>query len=158
MDVVDDFDSTLVNLGRNVQSLQERGLGGFKTSVTSGDDDLAWSDGTSTSRGSNLVGIQDLAGFLQIILDEDEANIALHQRKEPVQTWVGAELVTDSFANHGVLTHENYSLATESNTDLLHLIGSDIVSVNDEDLGVIVEKLVKAFEIFFFALINRHYE
>jgi len=47
---------------------------------------------------------------------------------------------TNGTTNEGVLSHEDLSLSTESLTDLMHLVGSDIVNVDDEDRGCRREK------------------
>ena len=42
---------------------------------------------------------------------------------------------TESTADHGVLAHDDDTLATESDTDLVHLVGTDVVDIDDEDGG-----------------------
>merc|ERR1712004_830436 len=69
-----------------------------------------------------------------------------------LQIGVVNHMTTDGFAHHGVLSHENDGLTTEGNTDLLHLLGSDIVSIDQETLGVFVQKLFKLGKIFDFPL------
>jgi hypothetical protein len=39
------------------------------------------------------------------------------------------------------------SLASESDTDLLHLLGSDVITGNDEDTGARVEQVLELIEI-----------
>lgn len=48
---------------------------------------------------------------------------------------------TDGLAHHGVLAHEDNSAATQAHTDLLHLLGADIVSTHDEATAVFIQKL-----------------
>lgn len=44
--------------------------------------------------------------------------------------------------NHGVLTHQDDGLSTEGDTDLVHLLGADIVNSNDEDGAVLIETVI----------------
>jgi hypothetical protein len=50
-------------------------------------------------------------------------------------------------ADHGVLSHQDNSLATESDTDLVHLLGADIVDTDNEDGAVLIEKLLELLEV-----------
>ena len=44
---------------------------------------------------------------------------------------------------HGVLTHQDDGLSTEGDTDLVHLLGADIVNADDEDGAVLLETMTK---------------
>lgn len=50
-------------------------------------------------------------------------------------------------ANHGVLAHENDTLATERLADLVHLLGRDIVDGDDEDALVLLEENLELAEV-----------
>lgn len=77
-----DFNGTTSNLGGDTESLEERGLSGFHTSVASGDPDVGRGDGTSTGRGSNLV-VQDLVtDRLEVTVGEDETDVTSDVGKE----------------------------------------------------------------------------
>ena len=39
-------------------------------------------------------------------------------------------MTTDGFAHHGVLAHQDDGMASKRDTDLLHLLRSDIVSID----------------------------
>lgn len=41
----------------------------------------------------------------------------------------------ESAADHGVLAHQNDTLAAEGATDLVHLVGADVVDIDNEDRG-----------------------
>ena len=69
------FKGTTGNLGGNTESLEERRLTGFHTSVTGRNPDISGGDGTSTSRGSNTVGKDLLLGSLEVSVGEDETNV-----------------------------------------------------------------------------------
>jgi hypothetical protein len=81
------FDGTTSNLGWDTESLEERGLSRFHTSVTSWDEDIGGSDCTSSGRSSNLVGENLIAYDFQIAVGEDESNVALDERKETLKFW-----------------------------------------------------------------------
>lgn len=71
-----DFNGTTGDLGGDTESLEERGLSGLHTSVSSGDEDIERSDGTSTGRGGDAVGENLLTGVLKVGVGEDETNVA----------------------------------------------------------------------------------
>ena len=48
---------------------------------------------------------------------------------------------------HGVLSHENDTLSTESTTDLVHLLGGNIVDGDNEDGAVLLEKALQLIEV-----------
>ena len=131
--VVDDFDGTTSNLRGDTECLEERGLAGLHTSVTSGNGDIEGSEGTSTSGGSNLVGRDDVTDLLEVTGREDETDVALDVGEETLE---GGELREDGAertADHGVLAHDDNTLAAESDTDLMHLVRADVVDIDDED-------------------------
>lgn len=89
-----DFNGTTSDLGGNTESLEEGGLSGFHTSVASGDPDVGGGDGTSTSRGSDLVGKDPVTDGLEVTVGEDETDVA---------TDVGEEsLVLGRIGNEGL--------------------------------------------------------
>jgi hypothetical protein len=48
---------------------------------------------------------------------------------------------------HGVLAHQDNTLATEGLTDLVHLLGADIVDGDDEDARVLLEEALELVEV-----------
>jgi hypothetical protein len=156
VDVGDDFNGTTGNLGGDTESLEERGLTGFHTSVTSRDFDISGSDGTSTSRGSNTVGENLFTDFLEVLVGEDETNVTLDEGKETFVFGVLRHVGLESTTNHGVLSHQDNSLTTEGLTDLVHLVGTDIVNIDNEDGLVLFKKSLKLGEIGFFGFTLRH--
>jgi len=141
VDVVDDFNCTFGNLGRDVQSLEERSLLRTKTGVLGWNLHINWGDSTCSRGCLNLVVDDLLSNFTEIFLGEDESNISADAGKEFFQIWVVLNVTLDRFPHHGVLAHEEYSGSTKGDTDLLHLFGSDIVNSDDEAFGVFVHKL-----------------
>lgn len=55
---------------------------------------------------------------------------------------VPLNVAADGLAHHGVLAHEDDGSATQTHTDLLHLLGADIVCAHNEALGVVIQKLL----------------
>jgi len=77
-----DFNGTTGDLGGNTESLEERGLARFHTSVAGRDPDIGGGNGTSTSRGSDLVGQNLVTDILEVTVGEDKADIAPDVGKE----------------------------------------------------------------------------
>ena len=48
---------------------------------------------------------------------------------------------------HGVLAHQDNTLATETQTNLVHLLRADIVDTDDEDSVVLIEKGLELIEV-----------
>lgn len=135
LDVVDDLDGSSGNLGGDLQGLEERGLTGLHTGVTGGDEDVVGSDGTGSGGGGDLVGDDDLSDVLQVTRGEDETDVTLDERQELLELRVVDDDSSEGSSDHGVLAHEDDTLASEGNSDLVQLVGSDIVDLDDEDRG-----------------------
>lgn len=82
LEIGGDFNGTTGNLGGDTEGLEEGGLAGFHTSVASGDPDIDGGDGTSTGRGGDLVGEDDVSDLLEVTVGEDETNVALDVGEE----------------------------------------------------------------------------
>jgi hypothetical protein len=82
LEVGGDLNGTTGNLGGDTKSLEERGLAGLHTSVSGGDVDIEGSDSTGTGRGSDTVVEDETADLLEVLVGEDEANVALDEGKE----------------------------------------------------------------------------
>lgn len=67
-----------------------------------------------------------------------------HQRRE---FGVLSDETLQSTADHGVLAHQDNSLATQSDTDLVHLLRADIVDTDDEDSAVLIEQGLQLIEV-----------
>lgn len=131
--VADDFDRTTRNLRRDTEGLEERGLAGFHTGVSSGDNNVDRGERTSTSGGGDLVRSDDSADLLEITVREDKADVALDVGEQALELGVLGEDGAERTSDHGVLAHENDTLATEGDTDLMHLVRAHIVNVDQED-------------------------
>ncbi|GAO51719.1 hypothetical protein G7K_5812-t1 [Saitoella complicata NRRL Y-17804] len=147
LDLGNDFDGTTGNLGRNTQSLEERGLSGLHTGVTSGDEDIGGGDGTSTGRGSDSDGGDGVTDGLQVTVGENETGVTLDEGQQALVLGELTEEATDGTANHGVLTHEDDGITTELLTDGVHLLGRHIVDTNDEDGLVLLQENTELLEV-----------
>lgn len=162
-----DFDGTTGNLGWDTECLEERGLSGFHTSVTSGDVDIIGGNGTSSGGSGNLVGEDLVTDGLQIGVGEDKSDVALDEGEEALVLG-GVDLealegTTDLFTSksasellprshaaspyHGVLSHQDDTFAAERLSDLVHLLGADIVDADDENALVLLKKGLKLVEV-----------
>lgn len=156
MDIVDDLNGTTGNLGGDTQSLEERGLTGLHTSVTGGDEHINGGEGTSLGGGLDTVGEDLVTDGLQVAVGEDETDVAADGRHELLVVGVLDLEDANSTADHGVLTHKDLGVTTESLTDLVHLVGADIVNVDNEDGGVLLQVSLELLEIFFLLACLRH--
>lgn len=141
--VVDDFDCSLRDLGRNGQGLEEGGLLGSETGVLGWNGDQHGGNGTGTGRSADLRLGQLLADLGQIALGEDESNVALDVGQQLLQLGVVLQMPTDRLTHHRILSHQNDAGSAEQTTDGLHLLGSDIVGLDDEALWVLIEELLQ---------------
>ncbi len=135
LNLVGDLDGTTCDLGRDRQGLEERGLSWLHTGVSGWDEHVDRGKSTGTSGSSNLVGENDLTNVLEVTGGEDETNVSPDEWHEFLELREVGEDGSESTSNHGVLSHEDYTLASESNTDLVELLRTDIVNVDDEDRG-----------------------
>ncbi|KAF0744734.1 hypothetical protein Ae201684_001189 [Aphanomyces euteiches] len=149
-DIGHDFNLTLLNLGTDLQSLEKGGLTGVATSRTSRAPHIDRGNSTDTSRGRDLVGFQSFTDLVQVFVGEDETNIALQQRNHGFQRMarVLLHVVGEDLADHGVLAHQDFSLAAQSDTDLLDLVRANVVNTDDEDLVVGVQQVFQLGEVF----------
>ena len=89
----------------------------------------------SKNRSVNLVGSDEITNLLEVIRGEDETDVTPDMGEELLELRILVENGAESTADHGVLAHDDDGLASESNTDLVHLVRTDIVNVDDEDGG-----------------------
>merc|ERR1712154_152862 len=133
------FKISVGDLGGDGQRLEERGLLGPQCGGLGGDLDIQGGQGSSTGRGLHFVVKKHLSDFREIFLGEDEAYIVLDDRKKLFQSWIAVQMTTDSFPHHSVLAHEDNGLSPESSTNLLHLLGTDIVCIDNECFWVLIK-------------------
>lgn len=84
---------------------------------------------------------------LEPFRDGKKKKLTLDVGKEALILGVLGDETLESTANHGVLSHQDNTLATEGDTDLVHLLGRDIVDTDDEDSVVLIEKRLQLLEV-----------
>ena len=52
-------------------------------------------------------------------------------------------MTANGFADHGIFAHENHGMVSQRATNLLQLLGSNIVCSNNETLGVFIKELLR---------------
>uniref|UniRef100_K3WAY3 Uncharacterized protein n=1 Tax=Globisporangium ultimum (strain ATCC 200006 / CBS 805.95 / DAOM BR144) TaxID=431595 RepID=K3WAY3_GLOUD len=77
--LVDDFNLTLLNLGTDLESLEESSLTWVTTGWAWWDDNINWRDGTDTGRRWHLVRLEHFTDLVQVLVREHEADVALEQ-------------------------------------------------------------------------------
>jgi len=147
VDTVADLNGTLGNLGGDTEGLEEGGLLRTETGVRGLNVHIDGGEGTSLGGGGSPLLEDDLTGVLEVLVGEDEADVADDVGEQLLQGGVLLEATTKSLADHGVLAHEDDSLATEGDTDLVHLVGAHIVGLDEENLVVLVNELVELLEV-----------
>jgi hypothetical protein len=147
LEILSDFNGTTSNLGWDTESLEERGLSWFHTSVTGWDEDIIRSNGTSSGGSSDLVLENLVTDGLEIVVGEDESDVALDVWEETFILWGVCDETLNGTTNHGVLSHQDDTLSAEGSTDLVHLLRADIVNTDDEDGLVLFEEALELVEV-----------
>ena len=146
LDVRDNLNRTTSNLGGDSKRLEEGRLTGLHSRVSGRDNNIGWGETTGTSRGGDSVCENSSADILEVTRREHEANVALDKRHQPLKLGLLGQHHSERSSDHGVLAHQHRCLSSQRGTDLVHLLGSDIVDVDDKDGGVGVEELVELDE------------
>lgn len=147
LEVGDNLNGTTSNLGGDTKSLEEGGLTGLHTGVTSGNPDVTGSESTGTGGGSDTVGKDLLLDSGQVAVGENETNVALDVGHQALELGVLNNETLESTADHGVLSHQDDTLSTEGDTDLVHLLGRHIVDTDNEDGAVLIEKGLELIKV-----------
>lgn len=144
VDIAGDLDSTTGNLGGDVQGLEERGLSRVKAGRTGRDGHIDGSEDAGLGSSGLLELSDDVAETLEVVLvGEDKTNVTLDKRKEILEAGVLGDVFTDDLAHDGVLAHQDHGLATEGNANALHLLGTDEVDADDEDVLVLSKSILE---------------
>lgn len=138
--LVQNLNVTLENLGGDVERLEERGHGRLQRGRTSGNNDVDLRDGTSLGSSRHLIRHNILAHSRQVSVGEDESNVELADLTDLLELLHALLLKLAKDTTHlGILTAVDHSLATHGFTDLMELVGGDVVNTDDEELGVVGE-------------------
>merc|ERR1712179_49297 len=85
------------------------------------DDDVHWSDCTSTSWSSNLILQEPITNFNQISISEYKTNVSFNMGQKFFKVRIVVHVTPNSFSHHGVFTRENNTHTSHGSTNLLHL-------------------------------------
>ena len=97
--------------------------------------DVSGCQGTSASGCCDLVGSDNVSDLSKVASGEDEANISTDVREETFKLWVVCDDRAQSTPNHRIFAHQDNTLAAKSDTNLVHLVGTNIVDIDSEDGG-----------------------
>lgn len=82
---------------------------------------------------------------LGVVDDETLQSTANLEKKHKLSARGAAHCQWEPY--HGVLAHQDNTLATETHTDLVHLLRADIVDTDNEDGAVLIEKALQLLEV-----------
>ena len=128
VNVLNNFNCTLGNLGGDVQSLEERSFLRSQSSVLGRNLYIQRSNSSSPGRSFDLICQNHVSDSHKVFLGENESNISLDMGQKQFQLGIVLQMTTNSFSHHGILSHKDDGMASKSNPNLLHLLRSDIVS------------------------------
>ena len=63
------------------------------------------------------------------------------------KNWPNEIIYLDSLLHHGIFAHKNISVSSHTSTNVLELLGSDVVSITDEDFFVLGQKTLGFFKV-----------
>ena len=89
---------------------------------------------------AHLVLFNDPTDVIQVFIGEHKSYVATDVRQDLLQQWVLLEVTSYGLPDGGVLAHDDCGPVSERDTDLLHLLGADIVHVHQEEPGVLVKE------------------
>jgi len=152
-----------LNLGGDIQSVEERDLRGVKTSWAWWDDDFEGSKGSDLSRGGDLVTFDDGLKVTDGGIREDESDFTLAALEQLFDLWDlsvvllsefeilitlfrSLESDVDGLLDDGVLSADHITelLLSESQSSLLNLTGGDVFKLDNEALLELGEVLVQS--------------
>jgi len=155
------FDLTLADLSTDVKSLKEGGLSGLETSKTGRNNDVVGGNSASLGGGTNLEGGDEVTDLAQVLVGEDETDVAIKVGKKVLASRILLHVLTDGLAHHGLLAHKKNSLSTKRSTDPLHLVAANVVALDNDDLRILIKKVLELLEILslpYKFLLRRHCE
>ena len=87
-----------------------------------------------------LVIFNDFTDVIQVFFGENEPDVATDVGQDFFQLWVLLKVSSDCLPDGSILAHDDGGLASERDTDLLHLFGADIVHVDHEEPRILVKE------------------
>lgn len=138
VNISSDFDGTLVDLGRDIQDLEERSLRGIHTGTSSGNGDVVGGDETHTSRRADLEVGDGGANFVELALREDDTNVAdeVIEENGPLVVAGAFAVEADAATEHGIFAHQDGGIVANGSADIHKLLGTDVIGMHKECPGV----------------------
>jgi len=144
--------------------VEESDLRGIHTGWAGFDDDIEGGNGTNSGGSGHLVGFDEGLDFRDGLISQDESDLLLDQGEEvfqllnrgtefsgPIPFFSCRERVSsqiNTFAHQGIFADHQSTLALEdSSSNLLHLVGPNIVQGHEDDLLVLTEELVQLLQV-----------
>lgn len=90
-----DFDLSLLDLGGNLQGMEEGDLGGVEPSGSRRDDHIAWGNDTYLGGGLDPVSLDSGLEFVDGLFSEDKANLLVAELVELLKGWDGFAVVSE---------------------------------------------------------------
>jgi len=138
-----DFDGTLENLGLDVEGVKNGNLCWGKCCPHWENCNIAWSDSTNLSKGTDAVLVNDFLNKGEGTVGEAKANTV----EEQILKWGNVRKfsfkIFNSTAHEGVLTEANFSNTGKFVTDLKELGSINVHCCNNDNLAVLAEKTLK---------------
>mmetsp|Transcript_3849 Transcript_3849/g.12873 ORF Transcript_3849/g.12873 Transcript_3849/m.12873 type:complete len:495 (-) Transcript_3849:49-1533(-) len=155
--VLNDLDGALVDLGRDVERLEEGGLGRVQARGARLDPDVHGRKSPCASGGGHLVVVDHVADLAEVAVGHHKRNVGLELLHDGPQVGAVVVHVGDGPAHLGVLPVEHLApLLPEAQLDVLHLLGPDVVHANDEHALILVEHGLELGEVLLLARAGRH--
>jgi hypothetical protein len=132
-----------------LEGLEKGSLTGITSSGTLGNNYIDGSDSTNTSGSGTDVGLKNLTNLTKVSVGEDESDVsaAAFLKLGNGSVRVFLDVFTDTLSHHGVLSHQDLSLPTKSQTSRLDLHGTNVVDVNNETLVVRGHECLHCLEV-----------
>jgi len=107
VNLAQNLDVALGDLGLNVERLQERSLRRFELRHASRNEDVDRRVRARFGRRRNALRLEHVENLLHLSLAQHQTDRALDVRQEILELLVGTGVVTNRLTNHGVLAHQH---------------------------------------------------
>jgi hypothetical protein len=154
--ILDDLDGALVNLGRDVERLEERRLCRVEAGRARRDKHVDRRQSASARGGGHLVAIEHLLDVGEVAVRHDEGDVLLEVGDQVVELRALGRHVVERLAHLRVLAVEHLGRAAERHLDVLHLLRADVVDTDDEHALILGEKLGELREVLLLTSARRH--
>jgi len=164
IEVVDDFNLGLDNLGSNTEVTEETSLSGIKSGGSSLDSDTLGGKRSDLSGGFSDLGVEDGEDISKVSVGEDDGGVALELLNDLIEVVLSNPVTVGLLSVGSVslgrrsvelgnsLLHLGVLTADESSSNVSHLsshdanlLGGDVVSVDEHHLGELRASILAFF-------------